>query len=84
LFITLCPVSGCITKREFVEGFVFAHFTLFFISQKELINGQDSVDKENFVSELWSSRFKDIFNKTKVSVTNNLFQIENLKLQTNE
>ena len=38
------------------------------LCQQELIGGQDSVSKENFVSELWSSKFKNIFNKTKVSV----------------
>lgn len=32
---------------------------------KGLIGGQDSVDKELFVSELWNSTFKEMFNKTK-------------------
>ncbi|XP_028405405.1 glucosidase 2 subunit beta-like [Dendronephthya gigantea] len=34
---------------------------------KELIGGQDSIEKEVFLSELWESKFKDIFNKTKSS-----------------
>lgn len=36
--------------------------------QKEILGGEDSVDKEKFVSELWSSKFKDILNKTKVRI----------------
>ena len=51
------------------KGSMFTPFCIvYFITQKELIGGQDSIDKESFVSQLWSSTFKDIFNKTKVSI----------------
>jgi hypothetical protein len=36
--------------------------------QKELIGGEDSVDKGSFVTQLWDSTFRDIFNQTKVSI----------------